>query len=426
MILITEILEDIKSQFPGGNSDTISSSLILKKTIRRFLTNVNPRNLIRKQKIINGLSYNKSLDYWTCPEDIRKPISIEDIQGQQIAQYFPPDIYSQKINQSFYNGNYNFNYNPSGRYSVFQDSYFTTEYINGKQFLRIRYSNNAVKPTLELNNALSLNGVSNDSNQQTSSISNYINLLDQTTILLTSSQINNTSYTNFPIENETIQWILNNIRDDSFIILPCHIEDVSILNNISVKIISKDNNNIVQQTINIGNVSGSSLTNGDNFIQIPFTANQTYNSIYNYYLSISISATTQQTQTNIAKVYFSKMIYSLLSFFYIKYLSENLYSSDTASFLPKYQDGITKYINIDNQLYNIFYLCGCIEYDSIKSANKKSDRLAGFLTDLNIALKDYYLQYPDSEKYPQYDSSPAIVKRKNDLFSNSGDYSILN
>lgn len=421
MISISSMIQRIKTNFPGGISNSIDPTFLTQRITDRFLSEVNPRTLVRSARLINGIGLEKAIDYWTCPDDLIKPVSIIDLQGYKIGKYVPADIYAQITQEQLTNGNFTLNYNPNGSRPINPESYYTIEYVNGKKFIRLKYSDLDAKNNYLLNPSVETTGLFSDGATQTFSLSQYVDLNNKNTIKLTFTP-NNTAYTNIPIYDDVIKSLLTDNYDDRFFIVPLYVENTFNLSSVNIRIAGFDNTQTLRDTNLTYSVDVSTLVNGVNYIQIPFNKSGAYNSDYKYY--VGISCNTQVSNINYS-VNIGSLNVSRLSFFTLKYLSENIYTSPTLGNFQSTFNATTDFLNIDRQLGYIYFWCGCIEFDIITSSNKESKRLAGFYDSLRKAIDDYLLQNPDIEDYPQYDRQPLINRRKSDLYNSAGSYSTI-
>jgi hypothetical protein len=117
MIDAQTFISELKEDFEGGVSLSVSWNTIIKRAVRTTIRQIRPETLKRVVPIYGGLASDVSLYY--CPDNVLVPSSLYSNDNKRKFSYRPAKIFHKKS---------------------YENNVYTIEYINGIRFLRVRHS----------------------------------------------------------------------------------------------------------------------------------------------------------------------------------------------------------------------------------------------------------------------------------------------
>lgn len=125
MILVSREVSDLKGEFEGGSSFSISWLDKLRQGAEAVLDNINPETLKRRAPIYGGLA--KDLWVYYCPQDVLVPSRLYTRDLKEFFDYVPPaQFYRRQVRQTY-----------------------TIEYVNGIRFLVTKRATNGTVLTVD-------------------------------------------------------------------------------------------------------------------------------------------------------------------------------------------------------------------------------------------------------------------------------------
>ncbi len=381
--LISTIIGDVKDDFEGGSSLSVSWDNMVRRGVENVLDKIRPKTLNRIVPVYGGLTEDVTTYY--CPEDVLTPNGIYDKEGKPVLKYYPPKQFNEKSDNDI----------------------FTIETINGLRMIKVRkeFTSSALivdeMDTLGTKNGNATNIALNEYNY------------------LTTASIEAT----FDDSGKYIQDTFTTVQDisdylDGVAIIPVYFEDKSKIASVEFQL-RTDGSNYYSVTSTVDSI-GDNLRDGWNTARFSMenrTSTGTPNSASIASWRLIITTTTGQTQTVIV----DRITLQKSELFFMGYCSTKAFIDVTTGV---WKDTLTvdDYVNFDRDLLGILHYEICILVDQattnrrVQGAGKGggSSQLSIFGAQLKAKYQAYFDKFPSEEEPLSYSISPEIDKNMYD------------
>lgn len=371
MIEATTIIEDVKSEFEGGNSLSLDWDTVIRRAIENVMDNCRPETLKRRVPIYGGLAQEVYMYY--CPTDVLVPSDIYTNDGLRKFSYVPPAQFYRQLNNNTY----------------------TIEYINGVQFLVIQHDTSKSSLTI-------------DSMEEVGTKSGGSVALNEHNYLVGGASIE-AIFTDAGVTlTDTIDALDISDHLKGVVLLPSYIPTADNLASIKVRLLSSAGN--YYQVTSTADSIGDYFANGWNIVKFDMANKTTVGSPVSTAITsweIIGTTTTGQTMT----IVFDKFTLQNFVPFYLEYYSNSPYISGSTG---AYWQSTISYtnndkINLNRDVSGILHYEMCLlvvqssTFDAVDG--QASKRFEG---QLRRKYDAYWSNHPSSEAPLTYSKSPEI------------------
>lgn len=375
MISSSTLISDVKSEFEGGNSLSVSWDSLVVRAVRNMLQEVRPETLKRTVPIYGGLADEVNMYY--CPDNV----------------YVPSDIYFNfdRTNVFSYTSPRQFHHDQ--KYNK-----YTIETINGIKFIMIRHS-------------LGVGSLTIDSMEAVGTKTGGSVALNSNNYLIGSNSIEAT----FTDAGITLSDTLTTALDitaylNGVVILPAFLSDATKLSSIEIRLETDASN--YYSVISTADSIGDYFTNGWNMIKFEMgNASETGSPDSTDITQWKIIGTTTSGQT--LTIQFDKFTIQKMRAFTFEYYTHAAFVNATTSakWQTAFSNGRNDSINMPYEAQNILHYELCLlvlqsaTFEKVDSAMSKK-----FEGQLRRAYDRYFEVYPSNEEPMSYSISPDIPR----------------
>lgn len=372
MIEATTLIDDVKGEFEGGNSLSVSWDTLIRRAVENVLDNCRPETLKRTVPIYGGLAHEVYAYY--CPNNVLVPSDLYTNDGTRHWSYVAPKMFHKQQKNNTY----------------------TIEYINGARFIMVRHSLNLGSLTIDAMDALG----TKTGGSPALNTHNYI---------MGSGAVEAT-FTDAGVEfGDDITAIdISSYLANGVVILPMYLTDADKLSSIEIRLKTDDAN--YYKLVSTSDSIGDYFVNGWNMVKFQMASKTTVLSPDSTNITEwSIIGTT--TTGNTLKIIFDKFTIQLFNPYYLEFYSNAPYISGSTG---TYWQTTISYsnddkINFDRDVAGILHyeLCMLVVQSSTFD-NVDSQASRRFEGQLKRKYQAYWETHPSSEAPMSYSKSPEI------------------
>lgn len=377
MINVSQIIDDVKEEFEGGNSLAVNWDIAIRKGAKTAIRQARPETMKRTVPIYGGLADNISAYY--CPDDVLVPSKI-----------FSNNAYNNnRITKYLYRS-------PKSFFEKEEYNTFTIDYINGVRFIYIRHSQAITSLTVDEMEAVG----TKTGGSPTLNSHNYI---------LGSYSIEAT-FTDAGVEfgDDCDLDITDYLKGVA--ILPAYISDATKLSSIEIRFKTDDSNyySISSTADSIGNY----ITNGWNMIKFEMQNLSTTGAPDSADINEwSIIGTT--TTGNSITIQFDKFTLQKSNPFYFEYYSSAPFVSGSTGALwqSTVNESTNDKVNFNDDMEDILHYEVCMKIiQSSTFENVDGQASTRFTAQLQRAYDAYWEDHPSTEQPISYNIGAEVSK----------------
>lgn len=368
MILVSQEITDLKTEFEGGKSLSVDWYAILRRAQNKVLGMIYPDTLTRKVPVYGGLS--RDLHIYYCPTDVLVPSFLypnsENMGGRKFVY---------RAAKAFLEKN--------------EENTFTIVYINKIRFLLVRHAESPSVLTLN-----DMDDVSEIGGTASSLIQNTFNFISGTGAVQAS----------FDDSGKYISGTLATAEDITaykfgIALAPLNWLDSAKIASVKLQLLTSVGNYF--EVLSTADSIGDSFVNGLNMVRFELanrtsTGSPDLTSIASWKLIITM--TTGQTQT----VIIDKLTLQKSAHHNFEYISSSMFvDGTTGAFKSTPVSG--DYINLDRDAM------GCLHYEACLIVGKPSISGINFGNELAREYQNYWANHPSTAQPISYNIAPDIA-----------------
>lgn len=359
--LILQEISDVKNEFEGGTSLSVSWYSLFRRASQRMLGQIYPDTLKRRQTIYGGL-VNGSYAYY-CPADVLIPSEIYMNDNKRKYTFVPPQkFYIDKKNNTF-----------------------TLEYLNGVRFLVAQAS--IVEASATLDEMETLTG---KTSAVTLSLNNHNKLFGDYSIQGTFTSVNN-SITGTITATDITSYLLGIAR------LGVSLSNAKNVTNVELRLISSSGNYYSMSTTT--DSTGGYLIDGWNMLRFDMNNKTSVGTpvstaITSWQLVFTLSADTA--------ILIDRLLTQKTEQTYFEYISNRLFIDKTTAQWKETPEDDADIINLDRDAQGVFH------YEICRIVGRKPIAGLDFNAELEMEISQYQTTHPSSAQALTYSIASGI------------------